>query len=586
MLGERGPQRGLFDADHWYGDFVGRDSFYGFLASQRGVMFRDEDFATLYSASKGRPSVPPSLLATALVLQTFARVSDEEAKQRADYDLRWKVALGVGVEERPFAKSTFQEFRAQLVLHEEQGAIFQRSLETAKGQGYFRGKRELRVALDTTNILGRGAVKDTYNLLADGIEQVLRVLAQQAGEPLAAWAEAADLVRYVNGESLKGQAAINWDDQEQKRQFLQEIVADADRVLELVRQARAQYEAGDAQDEALAAGAGLLSRLLGQDIERREDGAALRRGVAPDRMVSVHDPEMRHGRKSKAKRFDGHKAALAVDTESQLITAVVVLPGNAPDRDQALELVEATAKATECPVAETMGDCAYGDGETRQAFADAERPLIAKVPAVSNQGRFPKTAFTIDLEAETCTCPAGETTADLRRVATATGDEGKGGTFQFPAAVCAACPLRAECVRGKGGRTVQLHPQEALLQAARALQDSPAFAEYRGLRQAVEHRIARLVQLGIRQARYFGRPKTLFQLCMAAAVANLTLLAYRAAQSTNDPDALHLLVLFVLIMAAGLTLWSHLALVGQLSGKKSSAARNRPSGLGTMTRAA
>jgi len=64
-----------------------------------------------------------------------------------------------------------------------------------------------------------------------------------------------------------------------------------------------------------------------------------------------------------------------------------------------------------------------------------------------------------------------------------------------------------------GGRTVHLHPQEALLQAARAFQTSPAFAEYRRLRQAAEHRIARLVQLGIRQARYFGRAKTLFQLC-------------------------------------------------------------------------
>ena len=43
----------------------------------------------------------------------------------------------------------------------------------------------------------------------------------------------------------------------------------------------------------------------------------------------------------------------------------------------------------------------------------------------------------------------------------------------------------------------------------------------------VEHRLARLVQLGVRQARYFGRTKTLLQLLMAAAVANLTLVAGR-----------------------------------------------------------
>ena len=323
MLGERGPQRGLLEADYLYADFVGRDSFYGFLAAQRGSLFRDEDFASLYCATTGRPSVPPSLLATALVLQTFARVSDEEAKQRADYDLRWKVALGIALDERPFAKSTLQEFRAQLVLKKEARALFQQSLKLAKQQGYCRGKKPLRLALDTTFILGRGAVKDTYNLLADGIVQVLRVLAQQAGAALAAWAEPAGFGRYVAAQSLKGQAEIDWDDPQQKRQFLQGIVADADRVLALVRQARAGGTEGSAADQALVAAAGLLSRLLAQDIERREDGPALRQGVAPDRVVSVHDPEQRHGRKSKAKRFNGHKGALATDPDNQLSNRTV-----------------------------------------------------------------------------------------------------------------------------------------------------------------------------------------------------------------------------------------------------------------------
>jgi hypothetical protein len=577
MLGERGPQRGLLEADYLYADFVGRQSFYGFMAAQRGVLFRDEDFAQLYCAANGRPSVPPSLLATALVLQTFERVSDEEAKQRADYDLRWKVALGIAVDERPFAKSTLQEFRAQLVIHEEQRALFQQSLQLAKRQGYFQGKRRLRVALDTTAILGRGAVKDTYNLLADGIVQVLRVLAQQAGQPLVAWAEQAGYGCYVGPQSVKGQAAINWDEPQAQRQFLQGIVADADRVLELVRHARSGWEEGSPEDQALVEAAGLLSRLLLQDIERRADGPALRQGVAPDRVVSVHDPEMRHGRKSKAKRFDGHKGALAVDTESQLITAVTALPGNAADHEQALALVEQSEAATACPVAETMGDCAYGDGATRRAFADAGRDLIAKVPAVTNQGRFPKTQFAIDLGEGICTCPAGETTNDLRPAA------GGGGTFHFPATVCAVCPLRAQCVRGKGGRTVHLHPQEGLLQAAREFQASAAFGEYRRLRQGAEHRIARLVQLGIRQARYFGGAKTLFQLCMAAAVANLTLLAYRAAQGTNDPDSLHLLVLTV---AAGLFTLSQVARLGQQSSWASTSARNRLADLGTVARAA
>jgi len=544
MLGKRGPQRGLFEADTVYGAFVGRDSFYGWLASQRGELFRDEAFAGLYVLDNGRPSVPPSLLATALVLQTYDRVSDDEAKQRADYDLRWKVALGVELDARPFAKSTLQEFRAQLIVHQEQAAIFQQSLELAKRRGKFRTKtgerRKLKVALDTTNILGRGAVKDTYNLLGDGIVKLARVLAKLAKQPLTVWAAEHGYGRYVGPTSLKGTAEIDWGDASERRRFLGEIVADADRLLEQARVVRTGLEVGSAVEAALLEAAGLLSRVLLQDVERREDGPALKQGVARDRLLSVHDPEMRHGRKSASKRFDGHKAAVAVDTDEPLITAVTVLAGNAPDAEAALELIEQTEANTGGEVEAAMGDCAYGSGETRQAFADAGRTIVAKVPSSSNQGCFPKTAFVLDLEARSATCPGGQTTQDFRPSPTG------GGQFRFAAAVCAACPLRAQCVRGVGGRTVAVHPQERLLQEARAFQASPAFAEYRRRRQVVEQRIARLVQLGIRQARNVGRAATAFQLLMAAAVANLTYLAATAGQpATTDPGSLGLLALLL-----------------------------------------
>ncbi len=160
-----GATRAL-EADHLYLDYVGRGSFYGFLASLRGQLFRDEEFAELYCPDNGRDSVPPSLVATALLLQAYDKVSDAEAKQRADFDIRWKVALGIEVEDRPFAKSTLQLFRAQLILHDRVRAVFQRSLQFARQTGYLKGRR-MKVAVDTTYILGRGAVKDTYNLLAE-----------------------------------------------------------------------------------------------------------------------------------------------------------------------------------------------------------------------------------------------------------------------------------------------------------------------------------------------------------------------------------------------------------------------------------
>ena len=159
--------------------------------------------------------------------------------------------------------------------------------------------------------------------------------------------------------------------------------------------------------------------------------------------------------------------------------------------------------------------------------------LLARVPGRPDRKRFPKDDFVIDLSAGSCTCPAGQVTRTMAPAGRRTGQTGRTyrlEAFRFDAAVCGVCPLRSQCVAAKPGtgRTVQLHPQEALLQQARALQRSEAFAEYRQRRVVVEHRLARLVQLGIRQSRYFGRAKTRFQLYLAATVANLTLVASKA----------------------------------------------------------
>src|SRR5918911_1626853 len=257
MLGKRSAQRGLFEADTLYGDFVGRRTFYGYLASERGELFQDADFAKLYCPNNGRPSVPPSLLATALVLQAYDGVSDEEATCRAAFDLQWKVALGIALEVRPFATSSLQEFRAQLILHDQARAIFQRSLERAKRRGVWKKghppheRQHIRVALDTTHILGRGAVKDTYTLLADGIVQVLRALAKLGSWDLLEVAEELGCTRYVQGPSLKGQADVDWADPEARQRFLAEIVGDAEQVLDLVRGSRAILEEHSPADQEL-----------------------------------------------------------------------------------------------------------------------------------------------------------------------------------------------------------------------------------------------------------------------------------------------------------------------------------------------
>ena len=323
---------------------------------------------------------------------------------------------------------------------------------------------------------------------------------------------------------MKGEAAIWAEAGEIRTALLAKIVADADRLVELSRQAQGELPEDGEERQRIVAAAELLGQLLRQDVERAEGGVGLKDGVSRDRMTSVHDPEMRHGHKSSSRRFDGHKAAIVVDTDSQLITAVEVLPGNAPDNLGALELVEASEANTGVPVAEAMGDAAYGDGDTRQTFADAGRTLIAGAGAsqpdpLSERG-LPYRPGGGHLHLSGGECP----------------DDGAGGTAHRPNgsdlpfrpsdstrrsagyAPCGPSAWRQNRVRDERCNCTRRKRQQA-----RALQQSEAFAEYRQRRVVVEHRLARLVQ-GIRRATS-GKPGSS---CTAATVANLTLVAAKA----------------------------------------------------------
>src|SRR5436190_20744795 len=129
MMGQRSPQDKLFAADHIYLNYVGRETLYGYLAQHRGQLFRDDEFAVLYCRDNGRPSVPPSLAVSILFLRAYEAVSFVEAIERTKYDLRWKVALGLEIEEVPIQKSALQEFQARLVLH-EQGEATKRTVRS------------------------------------------------------------------------------------------------------------------------------------------------------------------------------------------------------------------------------------------------------------------------------------------------------------------------------------------------------------------------------------------------------------------------------------------------------------------------
>lgn len=588
MFRVRDPQKSLFSARNQYRDALKDDSFYALLADHAEELFDDYQFEYLYCEDNGRPCIPPGQMFTLLLLQMHDKCSDEEAIQRSTFDVRWSVALDIEIAVRLCGRSTLQEFRAKVLLHDEAEKQFKSILGLARKLGIIKGP--LQIAIDTTPIFGRGAIRDTYNLINDGIRKVGQVLARLEDVSPEQWAARYDLTKYWKASSLKGEAGIDWNDETQRRVFLNSLVADAERILLL---ADTLAEKAIEYAPKIVEASALLRRIIIQDTTPRpeppnkgggkdstsaknstetgsveasesvpseptapeagEPGAPtvippeepdtnlleessgnshllgemvrIRQGTAKDRILSVSDPEMRHGRKSAGKLFNGYKLSLTNDVKSGLILSFDILSGGAGDNEGAFELAIQAQENIGLEVKKAIGDCAFGDGETRKKFHDAGFDLSAKVPATRKGDLFPKSRFILDLTNMVAICDTGVTTTNWEYSRSRNGREPT-PSFQFQAEDCNKCQHRDDCLRAvdksRGrGRSIALHPQEELLQEARFRQASPEFREDIKLRQTAEHTIARVIQLGARQARYFGKAKTKYQMTMIAIVANL-----------------------------------------------------------------
>lgn len=540
MLGRRESQGDFFRADHAFRDHVGEETFYGLLARHGADWFRDEDFVALYREDFGRPSVPPSQLAVALLLQAHDCVSDEETIARSAFDLRWKVALGLELDEKLCAKSTLQRFRAQLILHEATGQIFDRGVEACRAAGLLK-RPTLSAAIDTTPILGRGAVRDTYNLVSDGIRRVVDEACRLKGWEREEIVEAEGLSRHF-AASFKGSLDLDWSDAEERRAVVGQLVADARVTLALATRALRGYSKDAVPTQALREAQRLLADLLAQDIDEEPGdggGPSIRRGTAKDRIVSTTDPEMRHGHKSHSKGFEGYKAAIVAETESGVILGTDVRAGNVHDREGAADLVAQAVERSGQELEEVLGDTAYGDLETRGSIAALGAEVIAKAPPGTRKGMFDRTDFRVDGSRGVARCPAGK--RSIRR-GTVPGDD-PGWSYVFSRKDCSPCPLRAQCTKSRAAaRFLQITEKTETLWRLRKQQKTKRFRKRYRKRVVVEHRIGRLVALGIRQAKYFGKAKTGFQIALAATVANLMLAAAISEVGSSTALALALLV--------------------------------------------
>ncbi len=531
----RAPEQGeLGSSSATYCDaLLSPTSIYALLYRECHNLFPDEAFADLF-ANIGRDSVPPRIVAVVMVLQRIECLSDRDAVDRFGFDMRWKYAAGgLPLAYPSFAHTVLVDMRARLRASEEPDRVFRIVLDVAKQAGLV-GRRRV---MDSTSLYDAVATQDTVTMIRAAIRGLLRVADESLATGLRGVLERDD--DYV----AAGKPACDWEDKPAREALVDALARDAYAVL-------GYLDGRDLQKDVQEA-AKLVATVVGQDLEQTADGTfRIARKVAKDRVISTVDPEARHGHKTSAHGFDGYKGHIAIDPDSEMITAAEVTAANVGDGSVAKKLlhdvvpasnddtatendvdtsgaVDSPTTSTADPVAENepieaYGDASYGSAEVLKHLEDAGVVANVKVQAATppGEGMFSQDAFDIDTAAGTARCPHG-VLVQLRL----NKDEGWLADFGRQ---CTDCPLRPKCTTSKSGRTLHIHAEHARLRRARERQrDADWKRNYRATRPKVERKIAHLMRHrhGGRRARMRGRERVAQDFVMRCAVVNLKRLA-------------------------------------------------------------
>jgi transposase len=509
MLGAVERQQGFFDAA-WCADLLPEESIYSLLAVHGERIVRDEDFAECYSERGGRPSIPPSMLAKVLLLAFREGLSDRRAMDAVRFDLRWKVALDLPIDHPGFHPTTLVRFRARLLLHGKDRLVFERSLELASEVGLVSGPVEQ--VLDSTPMLGAAAVQDTATLVRAAVRKLIDAV--KATDKQAARRLGRGLRFDYSRPRVKPEG--DWQDKDARAALLIEVARDAARALQAV-----EHDEKLIAEERVAEAAKLLREIIGQEFDVDDQDVPRVRGARRSRQIlSAHDPEMRHGRKTPSRQFTGYKLHAAVAVDVPIVTAISLSPGNEHDGQHASALVDQQPEHRR--PGRVIGDTAYGNVEAREQLEERSVSVLAPVHSTSpKDGTISKEAFDIDLATDTVTCPQGNTAPiykTSRHRPNATGER----VARFARGDCEPCPLRSRCAPG-GQRDIRIRRREDLRQAAlRALSDPAEREHLNRTRPRIERLLGLIVhRYYARNSRYLGARKSNLQAVWTATLVNL-----------------------------------------------------------------
>lgn len=493
-------------------------------------------------SNRGRRAWPAPVLMTLVLLRwSESGMSRSGSVKRAESDVRWRAALGLEIGGRTPSEKTVREFESFLCTRHPDCdmsrymVFFEHCTQLCKDNGVLSDSPNW--AMDSTPMWCYGAVKDTVRLLGDGVALLARAWSRASGASVAELAESWQLPHLL-AKSTKGAFRIDWRDREARADIIHGL---AKGVVTAVATVRSGIDdVARSKRKRLQRLSRQLMRVIVQDLETDERGRlVVVKRVAKDRLISITDPQARHGHKSRKRSFDGFKLHALGDVVSGMIVSLTVTRGNVHDSTVAQRLIQ-RAKRLYSDMERVMGDSAYGGATLRHEVRTQQNVtlLAPSIESAAARGKLGRDAVHIDFAARQATCAAGITVGEPRRVYSREYQR-ETWAYSWPYQACKQCPQREPC-NGKrvGGHRILLHPHEEELRAARAAWKDPEVREAYRKRSQCERLMSRSVQRGARQARAWGLAASHLQAHMIATTCNLALLAKAMAERAQVPFAL------------------------------------------------